>query len=97
MNMSTTLLCILSIGLLSWGSVCTAQDYEIRGGYPTPEAARRVQDDQDYQRAIQAYRFFYPTGVIAPFPNLTSLDVGTHKGLPLAVLHNETNQMLRAI
>jgi hypothetical protein len=61
MNMSTTLLCILSIGLLSWGSVCTAQDYEFRGGYPTPEAVRRVQDDQDDQRAIQAYRFFYPT------------------------------------
>jgi CDGSH-type Zn-finger protein len=32
------------------------QDYEFKGGFPTPETARRVQDDQDYQRAIQAYR-----------------------------------------
>ena len=38
-----------------------SQEYEFKGGFPTPETARRVQDDQDYQRAIQAYRFFYPT------------------------------------
>ncbi len=30
-------------------------------GYPTPETALRVQDEQDYQHAIHAYRFFYPT------------------------------------
>jgi hypothetical protein len=35
--------------------------YEFWGGYPTPETALRVQDEQDYQRAVQAYRFFYPT------------------------------------
>ena len=38
-----------------------SQEYEFKGGFPTPETARRVQDEQDYQRAIQAYRFFYPT------------------------------------
>jgi hypothetical protein len=49
-----------SLGILSWGGVCAAQEYEFRNGYPTPETARRVQDEQDYQRAVQAYRFFYP-------------------------------------
>jgi hypothetical protein len=40
-----------------------AQDrpYQFERGFPTPETAQRVQDEQDYQRAIQAYRFFYPT------------------------------------
>jgi hypothetical protein len=61
MRMSTTLLCTLAIGLLPWASVSVAQDYEFTGGFPTPATARRVQEEQDYQRAIQAYRFFYPT------------------------------------
>src|SRR5262245_47190478 len=30
-------------------------------GFPTPDTARRIQDEQDEQRALQAYRFFYPT------------------------------------
>jgi hypothetical protein len=30
-------------------------------GYPSPETARSVFDDQDLHRAIEAYRFFYPT------------------------------------
>ena len=30
-------------------------------GFPAPETARRIHDEQDEQRALQAYRFFYPT------------------------------------
>jgi hypothetical protein len=30
-------------------------------GFPTPETARRAHDERDYQRAGQAYQFFYPT------------------------------------
>ncbi len=61
MNMGAKLLFAFSLGILSWGSVCAAQEYEFRNGYPTPETAQRVQDEQDYQRAVQSYRFFYPT------------------------------------
>jgi hypothetical protein len=35
--------------------------YVFERGFPTPETARRDHDEQDYQRAIQAYQFFYPT------------------------------------
>src|SRR5262245_58444311 len=35
--------------------------YTFERGYPAPESARRDHDEQDYQRAIQAYQFFYPT------------------------------------
>src|SRR5262249_20333659 len=31
------------------------------GGFPTSETAQRVHDEEDYERAIQAYEFFYPT------------------------------------
>ncbi|AKF11250.1 DUF1254 domain-containing protein [Sandaracinus amylolyticus] len=34
---------------------------ELEHEYPTSDGARSVYDDQDLQRAVQAYRFFYPT------------------------------------
>jgi hypothetical protein len=36
-------------------------DYSFTQGYPSPAAAKAAQDDADYQRAITAYRFWYPT------------------------------------
>ena len=38
-----------------------ASDYRFVNGYPTPETAQKAYDDADLARAIQAYRFFYPT------------------------------------
>jgi len=38
-----------------------AATYAFEKGYPTVEAARKAQDDADFQRAIVAYRFWYPT------------------------------------
>jgi hypothetical protein len=35
--------------------------YEFKGGFPTPETVRKAYDDADLNRAVQAYRFFYPT------------------------------------
>src|SRR5215510_6324184 len=35
--------------------------YSFERGFPTPETARQIHDEQDEQRALQAYRFFYPT------------------------------------
>lgn len=45
-------------------------EYEFKGGYPTPATVQKAYDDADLNRAIQAYRFFYPTVSI----------VGTWKG-----------------
>ncbi|WNH47245.1 DUF1254 domain-containing protein [Stenotrophomonas aracearum] len=36
-------------------------NYEFVGGYPTPETVRNAYDDADLARAVQAYKFFYPT------------------------------------
>lgn len=38
-----------------------AGPYEFKGGYPTPKTIRQAYDDADLARAIQAYKFFYPT------------------------------------
>ncbi|HEX8814762.1 MAG TPA: DUF1254 domain-containing protein [Terriglobales bacterium] len=35
--------------------------YAFERGYPTADAAQRADDDNDFSRAIQAYRFWYPT------------------------------------
>ena len=39
----------------------TQADPEFPGGYPTAETAQRDHDRQDYEHAVQAYQFFYPT------------------------------------
>lgn len=36
-------------------------EYIFKDGYPTSETVQKVRDDADYQRAITAYRFWYPT------------------------------------
>ena len=51
----------LPLSVFAWGSIAIAQDYEFRGGYPTPETIQRAYDDSDLARAVQAYKFFYPT------------------------------------
>jgi hypothetical protein len=35
--------------------------YVFERGYPTPETTQRARDDADFQRAMTAYRFWYPT------------------------------------
>src|SRR5262245_10923734 len=35
--------------------------YAFERGFPTQEGAQRARDDADYQRAVTAYRFWYPT------------------------------------
>jgi hypothetical protein len=38
-----------------------APQYTFERGYPTPETSQRARDDADFQRAVIAYRFWYPT------------------------------------
>ncbi|MFD2941902.1 DUF1254 domain-containing protein [Flavobacterium notoginsengisoli] len=39
----------------------SVSDYEFVGGYPTEATIKKAYDDADLTRAIQAYKFFYPT------------------------------------
>src|SRR6201990_3731919 len=38
-----------------------AAGYTFEGGFPTPETVQRAYDEADLNRAVQAYRFFYPS------------------------------------
>ncbi|VVE31214.1 signal peptide protein [Pandoraea iniqua] len=38
-----------------------AQGYTFKNGYPTPQASQRARADELVQRAVIAYRFWYPT------------------------------------
>lgn len=86
MHTGTILLFVLSIGLLSWAGVCDAQEYEFKGGFPTLETVQKAYDDADLSRAIEAYKFFYPTVSI----------VGTWKGnIHAGVAPNKTVLVMR--
>ncbi|WP_395334877.1 DUF1254 domain-containing protein [Novosphingobium sp. BL-8H] len=39
----------------------TTSQYEFQGGYPTRESSQRAYGDADLNRAVEAYKFFYPT------------------------------------
>ena len=47
--------------LISLCAAAKADGYAFKDGYPTPDAARQANEDTDFQRAVTAYRFFYPT------------------------------------
>jgi len=38
-----------------------ASPYSFERGFPAGDTARRARDDSDFQRAVTAYRFWYPT------------------------------------
>src|ERR1700753_1061654 len=39
----------------------TSTGYEFAGGFPSAETVGRSYDEGDFNRAVQAYRFFYPS------------------------------------
>jgi len=66
---------------------------EFPGGFPTPETAQRLYDEVDLNRAMQAYRFFYPNvsiaGLFAAFELFSAVDNKT-----FFVLEGRPNQVL---
>lgn len=42
-------------------AVAAAQDPPFKGGFPSADDSQKSHDEADYQRAITAYRFWYPT------------------------------------
>jgi hypothetical protein len=68
----------LALTLVAASTLAHAQtgspQYQFKGGFPTPETVIRAYDDADLNRAIQAYRFFYPNvsvyGLLAGFEQL---------------------------
>ena len=55
-------LCLLLSGCTQQPQAPPASSgYTFAGGFPTPETVQHCYDDADLSRAIEAYKFFYPT------------------------------------
>jgi hypothetical protein len=58
---------VLSVMTLCFAAASSAQNatapagYSFERGYPTAQTTQRSRDDADFQRAMTAYRFWYPT------------------------------------
>src|SRR6185437_7342780 len=66
--------------LPSTGSNSSADAYKFERGFPTPGSAQNAYDDTDLNRAIEAYRFFYPTvSGAAIFKGTAKLGIITNK------------------
>jgi hypothetical protein len=64
-NMKTThthtRLACLVLGFAIPSLASAAEPYQFERGYPTAATSKQARDDADFQRAITAYRFWYPT------------------------------------
>ena len=55
--------------------------YHFEGGFPTPDTIRKAYDDADLIRAVEAYKFFYPTvAFTAGFMSLQGIGIRTNGG-----------------
>ena len=52
---------LLLLGTFVWSPVQAEEAYQFDLGYPAPSTSKRALEDAAYQRAIVAYRFWYPT------------------------------------
>jgi hypothetical protein len=71
----------------------TGARYRFAGGYPDPESAQRAYDDADLNRAVTAYRFFYPTVSGAAILK-GDLDCGLVPNKVFGVMHSGPEQVL---
>jgi hypothetical protein len=68
-------------------------DYVFKGGLPTPDTVRKAYDDADLNRAIQAYKFFYPTVAFSiGFMSLETVGIKTNRSA--ALLEGNTKQLV---
>jgi hypothetical protein len=51
----------LAAAALFVATLAAAQEPPFKGGFPTPDETQKARNEADYQRAIIAYRFWYPT------------------------------------
>src|SRR5262245_49936673 len=80
----------------SAANVSTSNPYTFAGGFPTQDTVTRACDDADLNRAVQAYRFFYPNvsvyGLLAVAGNREiSKSLARNKQCPLVAQSGHPN------
>jgi hypothetical protein len=67
--------------------------YEFRNGYPTPATVQKAYDDADQSRAVEAYKFFFPTvSILGTWDG--NIAAGTVPNEVLLVLHGRPEQIV---
>jgi hypothetical protein len=75
------------------GSAPLASSYAFVGGYPTPETIQQAYDGSDLIRAIEAYKFFYPTvSILGTW--MGNIEAGAVPNKVLLVLHSRPEQIV---
>ena len=73
--------------------VKTSPEYQFEGGFPTEETVRRAYDDADLSRAIEAYKFFYPSvSIVGTWKG--NISAGTVPNNVLLILHGRPEQIV---
>ena len=82
---------LLSLAAFAFSSAGAAQSpsapspYTFKAGYPTADSAALARDDADFQRAITAYRFWYPAvSVEGIFNGNRAIGIEDNKGMGAA-------------
>jgi hypothetical protein len=91
-TVKTKLIDLILVGAFTTVS-SVAQEYEFKGGYPTPETIQKAYDDADLFRAIEAYKIFYPSVSILGTWDGNSA-AGTTPNKVLLVLHGRPEQLV---
>ena len=70
-----------------------SQEYSFVGGYPTADTVRQAYDDADLNRAVSAYRFFYPSvSIMATWSG--NVDAGAVANEVFALLEGTPKQLV---
>lgn len=89
-HLKWSLACVIAAACVS--SV-TAQEYTFKGGYPTPETVQKAYDDADLARAIEAYKFFFPTvSILGTWTG--NINAGTRPNEVMLILHGMPEQVV---
>lgn len=90
--MKTKLISLILLGAFM-ASPVFAQDYQFKGGFPTTKAVQKAYDDSDLTRAIEAYKFFYPSvSILGTWDG--NIAAGTVPNKVLLILHGRPEQVV---
>jgi hypothetical protein len=90
--MKTKLISLILLGAFM-ASPVFAQDYKFKGGFPTPKTVQKAFDDSDLTRAIEAYKFFYPSvSILGTWDG--NIAAGTVPNKVLLILHGRPEQVV---
>jgi hypothetical protein len=83
--MRLPLMIVTALAVPMTAAFAESSSYTFQAGYPTAETSKQARDNADYERAIVAYRFWYPAvSVEGIFNGNRTVGIQDNKGLGIA-------------